>query len=77
MIAAWYKSSPLSGPELLFRVPRVHASKLHYYAHIGDIESIRGLLSSGEALLHDLHPETGTNALAVSSALGTFSHFTY
>lgn len=47
MIAAWYKSSPLSGPELLLKVPRVYNTYLYYCSQEGDIESICGMLTSG------------------------------
>lgn len=73
MVAAFYKSAPLSGPELLFKVARVHDSDVFYYASRGDLKGIQALYSSGEASIHDVSPTDGISALMVGLCSAKYS----
>lgn len=69
MYAAWYRSAPLSGPEFLLKVARVHESNAFYYAQEGDLERLQALYSAGGALIDDMHPLDGSSAFNVSDGL--------
>jgi len=69
MFAAWYRSTPLSGPELLLKVARVHQSKAYYYAEKGNLEGLQELYSDSRALINDMNPTDGGSAFDVSAGL--------
>ena len=66
LISAWYKSAPLSGPEVLLKLVRMVRTDAYYYASQGAVDKLRSLYAAGKASIHDVDPSDGESALVVS-----------
>ena len=69
------KSSPVCGPEINIKLPRVVTpSKLYHFSIHGDMKGVKPLLMEGAASPWDVN-ERGSSALYVSHSICTLASF--
>ena len=65
MLSVWYKSAPITGPELLLKTRRIVQTNAYFLAQMGELEGLKYLYTEWEASVHDVDIYTGNNALTV------------
>ncbi|MCJ1395271.1 hypothetical protein MMC18_008155 [Xylographa bjoerkii] len=66
MLSVWYKSAPITGPELLLKTRRIIETNSYFWVQSGDLEVLRSMYIRGQASVHDVNTLFGENALAIA-----------